>query len=147
MEKRHPIPANFFVDPKVPKGTSDSVELQLLRELRARVEKLWIYADGAVGSVVFLERALYPVDSKVANVKLTAETKESSQSAVPGALDLLSRIEREVLTLNQEIATTRQKLSRRVTFRLHNLALRGMGLEEIKDDLDAADEDDGTDDL
>jgi hypothetical protein len=131
-----------LTEPKIVAGVSETEEVKLLRSLRACSKHLLKSGEGAVATVSLLEHAWYPVGSRVANVNLTAEVKESHQSMVPTALETLARIESDVLERGVLIAKIRQDLTQREAHRAHNQLLRQMGLEEIDDRAEPTDDED-----
>jgi len=131
----------LLTDPRIAAGVADTDEVKLLRSLRACSKRLLESGEGAVEAVSILERAWYPVGSRVANASLTAEMKESHQPMVPTALGTLARIEGDVLEQGMLIAKIRQDLTQRETHRVHNQLLSQLGLGEI-DDRPEPDEDD-----
>jgi hypothetical protein len=132
----------LLAEPKVAAGVSETYEVKLLRSLRACSKHLLKSGEGVVEAVSILEPAWYPAGSRVANANLTAEMKESHQPMVPGALETLAQIERDVLEQGVLIAKIRQDLTQRETRRTHNQLLRQMGLEEIDDRPEPMDDED-----
>jgi hypothetical protein len=130
-----------LTEPRIAAGVPDTDEVKLLRSLRACSKRLLKSGEGAVEAVSLLEHAWYPVGSRVANMNLTADVKESHQSMVPTALETLARIESDVLEQGVLIAKIRQDLTEREVRRAHNRLLGQMGLEKF-DDAPDGDEDD-----
>ena len=131
-----------LTEPRIAAGVSDTDEVRLLRALRACSKRLLKCGEDAVVTVSLLEHAWYPVGSRVTNLNLTAETKESHQSMVPTTLETLAKIESDVLDQSVMIAKIRQDLTEREVHRVHNRLLGQMGLEKIGDDPDDAENDD-----
>jgi hypothetical protein len=125
-----------LTEPRIAAGVSGTDEVKLLRALRACSKRLLKSGEGAVAAVSLLEHAWYPVGSRVANVSLTTEMKESHQSMVPTALEALAKIESDVLDQGVLIAKILQGLTEREVQRAHNQLLGQLGLEKIDDDPD-----------